>query len=561
MNGNINEQSELNSLQNQLNSLEERVLGIEKLLQELKAGKNISDPSKTAGSVEALDIRFPFQGKGSIETGIGEYGMAWLGNIVLLFGITFLVQSLVRSGNILLSVLSGYLAVALIYIVARYSSKTYTYLSRLLYYNGHLILYVITLRLHFFQDVPIITNPFFAVVLLFGISLVLFLIAYNKKFQFLATLAFLMALFTGIVSNSTQAMLGAVAIVSALTLFLYYRFNWIKLVYVFITLAYFVFLNWLLNNPFITNEANFREQPDFGMFYLFLPGLIFSTIALLPKKEELNGDWITTALIWNGMGFTTALVLMVLHYFSDNFILIFTIIAGFCLIYSVLLKKYSILKIAASMYAIYGFVAMSIFIFGIFKFPRAYLLLSVQSFLVVSMALWFRSRFLVLTNTLLFFLLLIFYIKAPATFPSTDFTFVMVAFITARVMNWKKDRLNLKTEFIRNLYLLAGFAMTLISLYHAIPKTYVTVSWIIAALLFFIVGYLLKNIKYRWLGIGTMIASFVNLVFVDMKNMDITFRVLIFLFLAIISIAVSVIYTRFVSNRNETESIEEEPTK
>ena len=128
----------------------------------------------------------------------------------------------------------------------------------------------------------------------------------------------------------------------------------------------------------------------------------------------------------------------------------------------------------------------------------------------------------------------------------TNFAFMLVAFITARVMNWKKERLNLKTDFIRNLYLIAGFIMTLISFHHVMPKPYITVSWIAAAILFFVFGYLIKNIKYRWLAIATLIASAINLVFVDMKNMDISFRILIFLVMAVISIAVSIVYTKFV---------------
>ena len=93
--------------------------------------------------------------------------------------------------------------------------------------------------------------------------------------------------------------------------------------------------------------------------------------------------------------------------------------------------------------------------------------------------------------------------------------------------------------------------MTLISLHHAMPKPYITVSWIAAAILFFFIGYLIKNIKYRWLAIATLIASAINLVFVDMKNMDISFRILVFLIMAVISIAVSIIYTKFVLVRKD----------
>ena len=104
---------------------------------------------------------------------------------------------------------------------------------------------------------------------------------------------------------------------------------------------------------------------------------------------------------------------------------------------------------------------------------------------------------------------------------------------------------------LRNLYLLAGFVMTLIAFYGALPNDYVTVSWIASAILFFVLSHLLKNIKYRWLAIATVIASAIKLLFFDMSNIDIGYRVLVFLGLAIISIIVSIFYTRFLKKRKD----------
>ena len=87
--------------------------------------------------------------------------------------------------------------------------------------------------------------------------------------------------------------------------------------------------------------------------------------------------------------------------------------------------------------------------------------------------------------------------------------------------------------------------MTLISFYHAFPATYITASWIIAAILFLLLSVALKNIKYRWLAIAAMVASAVRLVFVDMSNINIGYRVLVFLSLAVISISLSVVYTKY----------------
>lgn len=551
--------SGLKSVQDQLRALEARIGRLEKLYQ---AGDSVRLVSEQSGIQEQDDpnIQVPFKTNGSIEFGLGEYGMAWLGNIVLLFGITFLVQNLLKNGNVVMSLFSGYFAVALIYTGAHFTSKAYSYLSKLLQYNAHIILFIITLRLHFFQAIPVISNPAPALALLFLISAFLFVFAYRKRIQFLSGLSLVMVLFIGMVSNSTHIMLSSVVVVSTLSLLLYSRFKWIRLIYVFIALSYFVYLNWLLNNPIMTGEAVFREVHHSGITYLFLTALVFSLAAIVPKEEKLSGDWVVVAIIWNGLAFTGALALTVVAYYLKNYVLIFSCITLFSLVFSVILKRFSHQEITASLYAIYGFVAMSISIYGLFLFPKAYLLLAVQSFLVVSMALWFRSRFLVITNTLLFLLILIFYIIDPADFTATDFTFMLVAFITARVMNWKKNRLQLKTEFIRNLYLTAGFAMTLIAFYNVVPKSFVTVSWIGAALLFFSFGYMIKNIKYRWLAIASMLASAIYLVFIDMKNMDISFRILVFLLLAVISITVSIIYTRFLRHRKDLNSEPDVPS-
>jgi membrane protein implicated in regulation of membrane protease activity len=87
--------------------------------------------------------------------------------------------------------------------------------------------------------------------------------------------------------------------------------------------------------------------------------------------------------------------------------------------------------------------------------------------------------------------------------------------------------------------------MTLIAFYHAFPATWITASWIIAAILFFLLGILIKNIKYRWLAIAAMVATAIRLVFVDMSSINIGYRVLVFLSLAVISISLSVVYTKF----------------
>jgi len=542
---------DINRIREELLSLANRITGIETSLAYLK-GQIIQSGEKESVQPEAdFEQNSSLNSEESIEFRVGEYGMAWLGNIVLLFGIIFLVQYLQNSGNLIFSALTGFISIAGIYAISHFTQVSYSYLSKLFAYNGHLLLFFMTLRLHFFQAEPLIRNLAVGLFVLIIVSGILFYISCRRKSELMAGIVLLMMLITGIISNSTQFTSGMAAFVALLAVILYYRFGWINLVFIFISLIYLTHSDWLLNDPFTGNKLEFIISPDSGYFYFYSTGLIFSLLAIMPKKENVSNDFIITSVVWNGLGFSFILALIVLNYLTNNYIIVFSIISAICLVYSIILQSHSFLKITASMYVLYGFLAMSVAFYGILFLPRVYTLLSVQSLLVVTMALWFHSRFIVIMNTILFMLLLIFYLRAPESLNATNFSFMFAALITARVINWKKERLNIKTDLIRNLYLIFGFVMTLIAFYHAVPVSYITAAWISAAILFFILSRLLNNIKYRWMAIATLVICAIKLIFIDLSDIDIGFRVLMFLFLAIISIAVSILYTKYFIKKKE----------
>ena len=542
---------EAESIRKELQSIKDRINLIEATLDIQKWKKNFFPPQTAELQDDDFDLRFSSVSDDSIEFRVGEYGMAWLGNIVLLFGISFLVQYLQNSGYPLFSVLTGYLAVAGIYAGWYFTRKTYSYLSKLFAYTGHLLLFYMAVHLHFLEAQPLVKSDLTGQFILFVTIALLFYVSFRQKSQLMAGMVLLMILISGIISNSVQINSILSCITALLAIILYYRQGWLKLVFLFIFLVYLSHLNWLLNNPLLGNELKFISSPGMAYLYFIATGFIFSSLTLIPKRENIPNELLITSAIFNGLGFSFVLVLIAFTYLSHNYVPVFSAIAILCLIYSVILQTRSLLKILASMYALYGFLAMSVAFYGILFLPKAYMLLSVQSLLVVSMALWFRSRFIVVMNTLLFVTLLIFYLYDKSNLNATNFSFMMVAFITARVINWKKERLNIKTEFIRNIYLVSGFTMTLIAFYHAFPSSYITVSWIFAAMLFFLMSLLMHNIKYRWLAIGALGASAIKLIFMDLSSIDIGFRVLVFLLLAIISITVSILYTKYLSRKKD----------
>jgi uncharacterized membrane protein len=85
--------------------------------------------------------------------------------------------------------------------------------------------------------------------------------------------------------------------------------------------------------------------------------------------------------------------------------------------------------------------------------------------------------------------------------------------------------------------------MVLNALYHAVPGQFVTLSWTFTAVLYFGLSFILKNVKYRYMALGTMISAAIYLFIVDLARIEVIYRVLAFLSLAVISIGISIYYT------------------
>jgi hypothetical protein len=368
--------------------------------------------------------------------------------------------------------------------------------------------------------------------------------AIRRNSQGLAGLAFIMGIVTAIVSDSTHIMLPITLIIAAAAVYFMHRFSWWGLLIFSIILAYFTNLIWLIHNPFMGHRIEVLKINDLGFIYLFIIAAIYSLVALFREKETLPLNKALTSIILNGLGFSFLITLFVLAFFRNNYIMLFASIAVFCMIYSVILQSRSSWKVMASLYALYGFVALSVMVYGIYNFPKAYFLLSIQSLLVVSMALWFRSRVIVVMNTILFLILLFSYLVSSPSDNSTNISFALVALVTARTLNWKKQLLRIKTEMLRNTNLITGFFMVLYALYRLVPGPYVTLSWTAAAILYFVLSFAMRNIKYRYLALATMVATALYLFIIDLARVEIIIRVVAFLFLAVLSIVLSLYYAK-----------------
>jgi hypothetical protein len=482
--------------------------------------------------------------KGLIESNIFEYGLAWFGSLVLLFGIVFLSNFAKNYMNGPLASLVGYAAVAGVFFLAWYLRNSYSHLSFMLDLSAHLLVYYITLRLYFFTDIPVIPAKGFVVGLLLAVSAVQCYFAIRRKSELLAAIALLLSLATALFADTALASLPLMILTAAFSFFLFIRFGWWRSMLFTLIMVYISQSIWLLNNPVMGNPLGASITHPYNLVCLLIYGTIFSLIPMIKQNGKFPDGVYSAAIIINGIFFSAVLLFVVASFYQDNYVWIFSMISLICLIYSIFLK-YRIDRIFdPAFFAIYSFMALSIAVYGYSKLPDAIWLLALQSLLVVSWALWFRSKIILVMNTFLFIGILVMYMALYPSVNKVNIAFVIAAFISARIINWKKERLTLKTELIRNIYLIALFFSMLFALYHLVPKQYVTLSWTGAAVFYFVFSLVLKLIKYRWMAIATVLVTGFYLFFVDLKHLETGYRVLAFLFLAVISLGASLYFTK-----------------
>ena len=542
-------ENELGKIESRLKSLETRLSRLESVLiiQE-RENPDYSEEQVQPATVSLNSERTDEEEKG-LELQIGQFGLAWLGNIVLLFGIIFLTQYLMIQGYRYPSVILGYLAVLAIFFLSNYLTKTNGPLSFMFKMNAQVLLFYLTLRLHFFSATPILVNNTISVMLLLFLIVLQAYLSIRDKSQAFAALFVIFALTTGVVCDTATLILPLISLAAVGSVYYFYRFNWKPLLIVTIILCYFSSFLWLLGNPVMGHSMKLIAEQNSGVICFFGLGAVFSAVLLFRSKDKSGDDFLTGVTLVNGILYSLLLIFIVLGFFSKNYVVLFSGLTICCLTYSIFLHSKYDWNFASAFYALYGFMAMSISFHGLLGFPRVYLLLAVQSLVVVSMALWFRNRLIAIMNSLLFLMIMITYLISSKSINNVNYSFALISLVSARIINWKKSRLHIETDLMRNLYLIEGFFIVLYALYHAVPKQFITLSWTIAALLYFLLSFVLKNVKYRYMALGTMICSAFYLFLIDLAHIDLIYRVLALLFLAAISIGISIYY----SNRVKKE--------
>ena len=521
-----------------LTNLEERISRIEKelSLSPIKADKkSVKETTEQPVSVQEPE---------DLELHIGQYWFAKAGIIVLALGIVFLLTFPYQNLPSYLPSLFGYMLVGVIFTLSHFWRESIAHISRYFMGGGLLLLYFTTLRLHLFGNDPVIAGRFTEVGLLATVVIITLFISIRKRSMFLTSLSLTLGYITTIVANQPWVFFLGITILAAVAVYLKITLDWQNLYIYAIILTYFTHFLWFLNNPFMGQRIEMVAEPHSNIFFIIVYTVILA-MGILFRKDVAHEDAKTIAGgFLTGFGSYALFLMLTLARFRSDLILsnfLFSIVLiALSIIFWIRVKS----RFTTFFYAISGYTALSVAIIAQFGGTDYFVWLSWQSMLVISTAVWFRSKFIIVANFVIFLIIFFAYLVLVHAVDWISLSFGIVALVSARVLNWKKHRLELKTEMMRNAYLVTAFFIFPYTLYHLLPAGYTGLSWVLIAGIYYILSRTLTNTKYRWMAIGTLLLSVVYVFIIGMTFLDPVYRIVLFLVLGTVLLVTSIVYTK-----------------
>ena len=523
-----------------LNKLENRISNIENRLRIFSGEESTIE---TPGSENSNETLTKEKNEDQLELRIGQFWLAKVGIVVLIIGFAFLLTLPYENFPLGIPSLIGFLLAGSLALLSRYGKNNFPYICSYLTGGAFVLLYFATLRLHFFSLTSIFGNIFFEIILLLIISAITLAYSIKKRSVYFSALSLTFAFATAIVSDNSFFLFFVTAFLSALVIYLKIKFQWQNLVIYGIVLAFFTHLLWFLNNPVIGKTFQLVSSPDINVLFL----LLYASIFLFGNYmgEKTSEDYHT--IISNALSivFSYGLFLLI------TFIQYSSVIGFYHLTASIIFLMFSVLywtkfksKYSTFILAMTGYLALSVAIIIQFELPNFFIWLCWQSLLVLSTSVWFRSRFIVTANFIIYLLIIIAYLVYEGKINAVSISYGVVALLSARILNWKKDKLELKTEYMRNFYLLIALLIIPYALYSVLPPEFVGLSWLAVAIIYYALNIILKNKKYRWMALLTLLLTVVYVFILGISSSSSTYKIVSFLILGIVLILLSIIYSR-----------------
>ena len=492
---------------------------------------------------EKVLLNVPNKDGDEFEFRITEFWLPKIGIFIFIIGCIFSLTLPFEGISAVIPSICGYvLALGILYL-GFYSKKSFAQLSGYFIGGSAAIAYLSTLRLYFFGSQHVFSSWVVELIgLLFVVSTTLWYAVKNKS-VYIAILGIFLGYFTAMTIENFYLFFIAILATSSFSVYLFLKNKWQSQLVFAIVLAYLTHFLWFVYNPFFETTYPLLKN-EINLIFIICYNLIFA-IAILNRKENKSEAFldITSSLLNCAAGYGLFLIITLLNSAPQFGIFHFTASIAFLTVAILFWVKEKSLY-STFIYAMTGYAAISVAIIYQFDKPWNMILLCWQSILVLSTAIWFKSKFIIIANFIIFFIVLISYLANYFSLQTEAISFGLTALISARLLNWQKDRLELKTDQMRNAYLIIALFWIPYVFYCVLPNVYTGLALLVLALVYFGMSKLLKNLKYRLMAVMTLLITVFYLMVFGITNPEITYKIISFLAAGIVLIITSAAFSR-----------------
>ena len=534
----VSEEPGLGPILDRLSALEQRIALLEGELG-IQSPSQRSEPATEKEEAVAAEERDE-----ALEIEIAQYWFPKVGIVVLAIGIAFFLTFPYTGLHPILPGVFGYVLVAGGFLLAHHWRNSFAEISRYVFGGALALLYFTTLRLSFFSPESLIPDKNIELALLLLVVTCSIVLSVRRGSIYLAAFSLTAGSVTALIGGEllfTAALCAALAVVAA---YLARRNDWKPLLLYASLLTYLTHTIWVLNNPVLGNPLRLLSPAPGHVLVVLLYASIIACGTLFRRPEGKEEGIVIVTSFLNGLGAFGLYLLVTLEQTGGSLAAYHGVASVVFLLASIAFWRKEKSKYSTFVYAMLGYTAMSVSIVAYVSGPDYFVWLAWQSIIVVSTAIWFRSRFIIGANFVIFLILFGAYLFIAGATSIVSLSFGFVALLTARLLNWRKDRLELKTEVMRNAYLTCAFFLFPLALYHTLPQAYVSISWVAVAVFYYAMSMVLKSRKYRWMALLTLCLAVGHVFIVDLVKLQPVFRIISFLVLGIVLSWLSFVYAK-----------------
>ncbi|MHB1096310.1 MAG: DUF2339 domain-containing protein [Gemmatimonadaceae bacterium] len=545
-------------------ALAETLLSIERRLARLEARLDLAPIDDAAASdfaavqatsTETRDVDATDEpaGEQDLEFVVGQNWLASVGVLVLTFGVGFaLLLPLAGLPPYLPSLTGGLVALVLLALAFRWHT-TFALVAGYFRGAGMALLYFSVLRLFFFGAEHMLSvDSVTGRLLLLAIVAANIAIALHRQAAWLAALALLTGFVSVVAIGTPGVLFVGVTVLLGVGAWAVVTRDWPWLQLFFIPAGYVAHLLWLINRPWQGRSVELASRPTLGIYMVLAFVLINAMASLLRRdRDEESFATILAVLLNCNMGYLLfALATMggASTQFGPAHLAAAVVFLGLAIAFWKRVRS----QITTFFYAMTAYLALSVALAKLVPVPELFVWLSAESLLVVATALWFRSKLIVIGNFFVFLGIVAAYMVVVATSESgISIGLGIVALLTARILRWQQERLDLRTELMRNAYLASGFVIFPYATYHLVANAWVPVSWVAVAVAYYVMNLVVRSPKYRWMGHLTLLLTAFYMIVVGIFQLGPAYRIASFLVLGTVLLIVSLIFTMVRARRRE----------